>query len=231
MGEEHQIQIPSSAQMDDIKDILETMMSDQVYIKNSQSAVEGKVDITLSEVKNQATVLSMGQVTYAALLRPDNTTSYTAGDVVGMEHPWVLNFQNVSPNSGDMFTILNATLMVNAQDTSSTPVTMDIPAGMDNFRLHLYSEDPVNMEDNEPYNLFPEDRNHYLGFIHIADVVDLGHTLFAQATDVNLTGKLADDDTSIYGILQTVDSYEPDAETEYSLSLVVKQVKHSPIGG
>ena len=143
-----------------------------------------------------------GKVVSATQTRPDNTTAYSANQVIGENPATNLTFENVLSNSGGTFVILGARLEI---DVSA------VPAGMTSFRLHIYNAAPAAIADGAAYNLLADDRAKYMGYITINSVVDLGATVWGQEDNVNFTGKLATGATSLYGILETIGAFTPAA--------------------
>jgi len=148
----------------------------------------------------------------ATMTRPDNATPYTALDVVGTDAATNINFANAGI-AGRGFAVMGARLRI---DVSA------VPAGMGDFRLHLYNAAPTAITDNLAYNLPAADRAKYLGYITIPAPVDIGDTIWAQVDNVNLTGELVS--TSIFGILQTVEAYTPAALTVSDVAITVVEV-------
>lgn len=143
----------------------------------------------------------------ATQTRPNNTTAYTALDVVGQDPAANMEFAT-GLDLGAGFVIYGARLRIDAAA---------IPAGMTSFRLHLYNAAPTAIADNAAFNLIAADRAKYLGYVVIPEPVDNGDTLWGQSDHVNFTGKLAA--TSIYGVLQTVGAYTPTALVVKTVSL------------
>ena len=166
-------------------------------------------------IGTQLTGSLTGQVTSASQTRPNDTTAYTALDVVGQNPAANLTFANVLPDAGGTFVILGARLRIDAAA---------IPAGMTTFRLHLYSEAPTAIADNAAYNLPAADRAKYLGYVTIGNILDIGDTLYLQSDNINVTGKLAAASTSLFGILQTVGAYTPTASVVKTITLNVAGV-------
>ncbi len=153
-----------------------------------------------------------GKSVSASQTRPNDTTAYTALDVVGQDPAANIEFANVGAADG-MFVILGARLRI---DVAA------IPAGMTSFRLHLYDAAPTAIIDNAAFNLIAADRGKYLGYVTIENILDLGDTLFLQSDNVNVSGKLAG--TALYGILQTVGAYTPTALTVHTVTIIVAEV-------
>jgi hypothetical protein len=144
------------------------------------------------------------------ITRPDNTTAYSANDVIGTSSSANIEFANVIGFKGESFFIAGAWLMI--------PINA-VPSGMDAFRLHLYNAEPADIADNAAYNLPLADRSKYLGYIDFEAPIDLGDTLYAQVNNINHMRKFTSDSNTIYGILETIGAYTPAAETVYTVGL------------
>ena len=139
--------------------------------------------------------------------RPSNTTAYTAGDVLGIADAGtpanagsaILEFANVGPSGGAVF----------ITDTRLEIHVAAIPSGMTSFRLHLYSASPTAILDNAAWDLPSGDRASYLGYVDLGSPVDVGSTLFVQATGINKKVKLASGSTSLFGEVVTNGGYTP----------------------
>ena len=159
--------------------------------------------------------LPIGKTVSASQTRPNNVTAYDALDVVGQDSAANMVFSNVIADEGGAFVIFGARLRI---DVAA------IPAGMSSFRLHLYNAAPTAIVDNAAYNLPAGDRAKYLGYVEISGVLDIGDTLWIQATGVNFVGKLAAGSTSLWGILQTVSAYTPTASAVKTVMLNIAAV-------
>lgn len=161
---------------------------------------------------------SIGYAPSASQTRPNNTTAYANNDVVGEDPAANLTFSNVLGNAGGGFIIYGVTLRV---DVAA------VPAGMQEFRLHLYSSAPTAIADNTAFDLPSGDRAKYLGYITLDEVKDLGSTLIVQQSanvPRTFSGKLASASTSLYGILETVYGYTPTASAVKTVTLFVAGV-------
>jgi hypothetical protein len=135
----------------------------------------------------------------ATITRPANVTAYTAGDVLG----GAFQFANFGPLGGRM-RLVSASLRA---DIAA------IPAGMTNFRLHLYNVTPPSaIADNAAFDLPAGDRAAYLGYIDLGNMVDLGATLLGQLDNISKQVKLAS--TSLFGYLVTTGGFTPAANSE-----------------
>lgn len=140
----------------------------------------------------------------ATIVRPNDTTAYTAGDVVG----GATEFSNIGP-AGGQIQISGARLRI---DVGA------VPGGMANMRLHLYSATPPSaLTDNAALDLPAGDRNLYLGFIDLGAPQDFGSTLWAQVSAVCFDAKLTT--SSLFAYLQTSGAYTPTAQASKTVTL------------
>ena len=144
------------------------------------------------------------------ITRPDNTTAYTAGDVVGTSPAANYEFANILPTAGDHFYITDAKIEV---EKSS------VPAGMTTFTLHLYDAAPTAIADNSAWQLLLADGGKYLGSIQFTTPVDLGTTLISFLSQINIKRKLASGATSIYAQLETDGAWTPASEDVINITL------------
>lgn len=144
--------------------------------------------------------------------RPDDTTAYDAGDVLGTSKTAgtsaAIEFTKTGP-SGQRIYITSAALEV---DLAA------VPSGMTSFRLHLYNVTPPSvLVDGAAWDLPAGDRTSYLGYIDLGTPVDVGSTLYVQTDGINKQIKLSG--TSLFGYLQTIGGYTPASQTVYKVSL------------
>jgi hypothetical protein len=141
-------------------------------------------------------------------IRPNDTTAYSAGDVVSDNS--YMTFSNVTKIPGSKIVVINANLLVNISS---------LPSGIGAFRLHLYSEIPTAINDNAAFDVPDVDLAKYLGYLPIVVPVDLGSKIYSQNVSINKIIELAYGASNIYGILQTVNSYTPSALDRYYLEV------------
>ncbi len=135
------------------------------------------------------------------VVRPNDTTAYAAGDVVG----GVITFANLAPSAGGEIIITSGLLRIN--DTG-------LISGEAAYRLHLYGVTPPSaLADNAGWDLSAGDRAAYLGFLDLGSPVDLGSTLFVQNDGINAQRKAAG--SSVFGYLVTNGAYTPTANRVY----------------
>jgi hypothetical protein len=145
--------------------------------------------------------------------RPNNTTPYTALDVVGTDPATNMTFAGIGPAAGGKVIITHASLRV---DVAS------VPAGMTQFRLHLLNAAPTAITDNMAFNLIAADRDKYLGFIEIPTPLDLGDTLFNGTEEGYYPVRkevVVPVGGTLYGVLQTVGGFTPTAQSVTVVSL------------
>ena len=159
--------------------------------------------------------IPIGKTVSVSQTRPNDTTAYAALDVVGQGPAANIVFSNIVADEGGAFVIFGARLRI---DVAA------VPAGMSNFRLHLYNAAPTAIADNAAYNLPAADRAKYLGYVEISGLLDIGDTLWAETDNINFTGKLAAASTTLYGILQTVAAYTPTASVVKTVTLTIAAV-------
>jgi hypothetical protein len=140
-----------------------------------------------------------GRSAIVSVTRPNDSTAYTAGDVVGAAAA-ALVFPNMGPAGGEIM-LTSATLEID--------VTA-IPSGMTTFTLRLYSVTPPSAyADNAAWDLGSGDLASYLGHIALGAPADLGSTLRIAADGINKQVKLAG--TSLFAYLCSDGGYTPSA--------------------
>ena len=162
-----------------------------------------------------------------SVTRPNNTTAYTAGDVLGAADAGtpanagsaILEFTNIAP-VGSNALITGASLAINVSA---------LPAGMTTFRLHLYDTSPAAILDNAAWDLVAGDRDYYLGYIDIEQMVDVGSTLYVQTDKLANSSlpkqvKLSSASTSLFGLLVTNAGFTPTASAVKKITLSAVQV-------
>lgn len=145
------------------------------------------------------------------LTRPNDTTAYTANDVLGAAtgSTAALEFANVGKADGGPLLVRGASLFV--RDTA-------LIASEAAYRLHLYNITPPSaLGDNAAWDLPAGDRAAYQGFVDISTPVDLGSSLWiemgALAKPVqSLTG-------SLWAYLVTIAGYTPTALRVHDIKL------------
>lgn len=146
------------------------------------------------------------------ITRPSNTTAYTVGAVVGDTNgSAILTFANAGPSGG--FVLVQSVSLV-FSDSS-------VPAGMGQFRLHLYNVTPTAIADNATFNLLSGERNSYLGFIDITTPQDFGNSLYTQVDYPGRLVKLNTGSTLLFAELETRSAYTPVSASTISVRINV----------
>lgn len=139
-----------------------------------------------------------------AVTRSNNTTAYTANQVVG----GAFEITNMGPSGGRIM-------------LTSTQFEWDVsavPSGASSFYLALYSVTPPSAyADNTTWDLPSGDRASFLGIVQLGTPVDLGSTLYIEQNIVNKQIKLAG--TSLFAYCVTVGAYTPSAQAVQQFTL------------
>lgn len=146
--------------------------------------------------------------------RPNDTTAYAAGDVVGATAAAIEFGPFFYPLAQRPVTVRAAELRIDATA---------VPSGMSFFTLHLYSATPPSaLADNAAFDLPSGDRSVYLGSVVIGTPVDLGSTLYVRADNLNVDVELTG--TALYGYLVSSAAWTPAAQTVFTVTLHVMAV-------
>jgi hypothetical protein len=144
------------------------------------------------------------------LTRPNDTSAYAAGDVIGAAtgSTAALTFSNVGPSGGEIV-ITSASLMIEASALISGELS---------YRLYLYRVTPPSAPgDNAAWDIPSGDRASCLGFVDLGAPVDLGSTLYVEQNGINKQVKLAG--TNLYGLLVTNGAFTPTANRVHDITL------------
>ena len=145
----------------------------------------------------------------ATVTRPNDTTAYNAGDVVGTNPATNIEFTNAMPVSGEHYYIVGLKIKI---------VKSSIPAGMTSFTLHLFSSAPTAIADNTAWTLLAVDADKYLGSITITPE-DKGEVLVKWEDGVNMKRKLPSGASSVFGQLVTDAGWTPASQDVIKLQL------------
>lgn len=153
----------------------------------------------------QLAEMGRGITIATTIVRPDNATPYTAGDVVGTGD---LVFDGL--NEMTMLYLMSVILRI---DVSS------LPAGMVGFNLHLYNAiTAVELSDNAPMTFLTADKAKYLTTIILDAPVDKGDFLFSRTNGIDRPIALTAG--KVWGRLETLGGYTPSALTSKTISLI-----------
>lgn len=177
----------------------------------SGSEVERAQAVVLTTTAGAAVSVS-AYTSSASFTRPNDTTPYSANDVIGAAtgSTAAVEFAAVGPSGGEIL----------IQSASYRVDVTSVPSGMSTMRLHLYSATPGSaLGDNAAWDLPSGDRASYLGYVDIGTPVDLGSTLWVETHNIGKRVKLADGVTSLYGYLVTVGAFTPTAQAVKTIRL------------
>lgn len=159
----------------------------------------------------QGTALGVGFSASVSQTRPNDTSAYTARDVIGTSTSTTaaLEFAGMAPPGGGKIMITSARLSVNASTK---------PSGMGTFFLALYSATPASaLGDNAAWDIPSGDRATFLGKLALGSPEDEGSTLFIETDGLNkqitLTG------SSLFAYLVTEGGFTPTAQTVKKIDL------------
>jgi hypothetical protein len=156
-----------------------------------------------------------GNTSTVTITRPNDTTAYAIGDVVGQSPAANLVFTGVSSRSGGTIIVKDVHLLV---------AVGSIPTGMSSFYLHFFTSAPTAIADNTAFNIIAADRSKYRGFIEIQAPVDMGDTLWSENIGVNKQIDLAVGSTTLYGVLTTSAIFTPTAQSVKNIILQTLEV-------
>lgn len=138
--------------------------------------------------------------------RPNDTTAYIAGDVVGGNNDWVFD----ALGEADMIYLMSIRLLIEAAS---------VPAGMSTFKLHLYNAaTAVQLADNAPQTFLTADKDKYIATISLDGPTDKGEFLWSRTDGINVPIALVSG--KVYGRLETDAGYTPTASTVKTITLV-----------
>jgi hypothetical protein len=136
--------------------------------------------------------------------RPSNTTSYTAGDVLGSASSALFSVV-VGPALGENISgglILIQSVELIFSDSS-------VPSGMGAFRVHFYTSAPTVTADNAPFDLTSSERALYVGYVDLPAPQDFGSTLYTQVDYPGRLIQLETESNSLIVEIETRGAYTP----------------------
>ena len=136
--------------------------------------------------------------------RPDDTTAYTTGDVIGSATGAVLEIPLAS-SARKVVRILSASVLIKEASALS---------GLTGLRLHFYSSSQQSAyEDNAVFDIPAGDSSYYHGYVDFGAPVDMGSSLYAQSDELN-HDIFTSDSGSIFMYLTCIGGFTPSATTE-----------------
>lgn len=140
-----------------------------------------------------------------AITRPDNTTAYAIGDVVGDATARPFIFRLISRHAGEPFWILKAVLL-----SSNAPATTGI------FDLHLYQKPIVPAADNAAFAPTMIESSSLIGTITFDVAYKLSALTYYYPSDLSCMHVVpADIAQDIYGVLVAGSAYTPASKERF----------------
>jgi hypothetical protein len=178
----------------------------------------GDARIDIGDAGSSLTVDGKAYRAAVTITRPSNTTTYNAGDVIGVADSGtpanagsaIITLPSIGPSGGYVL-VQSVRLMIGLTSVTS---------GMAGFRLHLYTASPTAILDNAVFDLVSGEVANYAGFIDLPTPQDLGSTLVTQADYPGTLVKLASASTSLFAELETRGGYQPASGTAYDLRVL-----------
>jgi hypothetical protein len=166
-----------------------------------------------SNVIGKVAVTDTGVCVTGSQTRPDKTTAYDAGDIVGTDA--ATNGTLASIGSANQVIRITGLKLVIRKAATDLATTAGSTSG---YYVHFFTSEPTAITDNSARAVGIADvAKHARKTTALAKAMeDLGDFLSVEATDVNLDIKLAS--TSLYYWLETVAGYTPVAETVQELT-------------
>lgn len=170
------------------------------------AAQSGKLPATLG-AKTAATSLSVTQasdISFGAavtLTRPNDTNAYAANDVIGAATGSTAALTFALGAGAGEYMITSSSLEIDATAVIS---------GETSYILYLYNVTPPSaLGDNVAWDLPSGDRASFLGSVNLGTPIDLGSTLYVEASGINKQITLAS--ANVFGYVVTVGAYTPTA--------------------
>jgi len=158
---------------------------------------------------NALSVRSSGKESTVVFNRPLNATAYSANDVMLPSGASYITFSGIDTSGADVY-ITNFRFAMSGSA---------VPTGMGVMRLHLYSAAPSGLSDNDAYSLGASSIANYEGYVEVNTPIALGNYIYRQNETTNLQINLASGESSLYGIMQTVNGYTPASGVEFRIGL------------
>ena len=155
------------------------------------------------------------------LIRPANTSAYTALDVVGNDtaglvSPAILSFTSVATSKNS-----NSPVPAIGYITQAVIFT-DQSACTAQFRLHLFTSTLTAIVDNAPYTALYTSASKKIGQINFAACATegAGSTSASSTAYLSMPFRLPSASTTIYGILEAIDGFTPASGQKFFIKLM-----------
>ena len=148
--------------------------------------------------------------------RPDNTTGYTAKDVVCNSDvaPALIKFADIASNAVEGSGYIVGIRLVTSQKANTAK-----------FRLHLYHTEPAAIYDNVLNKLLYVDAGKRIAAIDLPamSTEDAATSTCAESADfsIRVPYHTKSNSTTICGVLECLDAFVPDAQQKFYVELLV----------
>lgn len=193
------------------------MSTNEMHFDNDGNLLVSQADnVTISVVGGQLVKVSSN------FTRPNNNTSYTAGDEVSNNATQgsavALNFADVVAANGETGYVVKAMLKV-------TGITAPASATNGSFRLYLFDTVPTMVGDNAPLLWTDALCAHYVGNVDFVALTGPGNStaLFMLDDGLRLAFKCDAADVDLYGILTAQAGYAPVLNSTWTIDLLVER--------
>ena len=184
---------------------------------------DARIEIgAINDGDGSLTVDGRGYRSTVSITRPSNTTTYTAGDVIGVADSGtpanagsaIHTLTNAGPSGG--FILLQSAALLFSDAA--------VIANMAGFRVHLFSSSPGAVLDNAAFDLVSGDRAAYMGFFELPTPIDLGSSIYTQTDSIGRMVKLAASSTSLFAEIETRGGYQPASGSTIELRINAMEV-------
>lgn len=184
---------------------------------------DARIEIgAINDGNGSLTVDGKGYRSTVSITRPSNTTTYTAGDVIGVADSGtpanagsaIHTLTNAGPSGG--FILLQSAALLFSDAA--------VIANMAGFRVHLFSSSPGAVLDNAAFDLVSGDRAAYMGFFELPTPIDLGSSIYTQTDSIGRMVKLAAASTSLFAEIETRGGYQPASGSTIELRINAMEV-------
>jgi hypothetical protein len=159
--------------------------------------------------------MALASIASITFTRPENTTAYTAGDVIGIADAGTpanagsaIHELTGAASSSSFVFVQSIQLLVNATAA---------PSGMAGFRVHLYNAAPTAILDNAAYAFVSGDAAAWQDTYDVGTPAVRGSMLRAQAYYQGGILKLAPASSSLFAVLETSGGFTPASATAFTL--------------
>lgn len=148
-----------------------------------------------------------------SITRPNDTTAYTAGDVIGTADSQVLTFNNVS----------TAFVQGSGAVCSASVISSAAPATLPSLELWLFKVAPTAVADNSAWAVTDAELLNLVGVIPLATTyVGLASGNHVQQSATSINGfQLPAGSDALYGVLVVRNAYTPVALEVYKVKIIV----------